>query len=150
MTYRDERPRCASCADDRALVVAAERPTHLCCEHCRGVLVPAGEVEEMVSSLQVVPFELAGGTPGERTCPRCTARMARLTVLGVEIDRCANHGVWFDGGELERVLETATGVDPDSIATGTPERGALGLLRSLFGARRTAPWSPRRPPDDVT
>jgi Zn-finger nucleic acid-binding protein len=41
-------------------------------------------------------------------CPVCQALMNRQnfgTTSGVIVDYCAKHGVWFDAGELPRVLE---------------------------------------------
>ncbi len=146
MTFRDGRPRCPSCADDHAL---AEQRTHLVCEHCQGTLVPAAEVEDMLSSLLVEPFALPAGTDGDRTCPCCTAKLARLELFGIAVDRCAAHGVWFDGRELTLVLEAASGIDPKTIETATPaKRGVLGVLKSLFGSRHGLPRQPRRPPDE--
>ena len=41
-------------------------------------------------------------------CPVCSEYMRRVnfgTRSGVVVDRCRNHGVWLDGGELKRLLE---------------------------------------------
>jgi Zn-finger nucleic acid-binding protein len=142
--FRDGRPRCPSCADESALIT---KGSWLSCEHCLGVLIPTDEVESMVSSLRVEPFVLPTGTDGDRTCPSCTSKLAKLLLLGVEVDRCAAHGVWFDTKELTNVLEAASGVDPTTIPE-PAERGLLGKLFSLFGSRHDLPWSVRRPPDD--
>jgi len=151
MTFRDQRPRCPSCAEDHALVSSRDgsRGSHLVCEHCKGTLVPAAEVEDMLSSLLVEPFALPAGTAGERTCPCCAAKLARLDLFGIEVDRCDAHGVWFDGKELTLVLEAASGIDPKTIETATPaKRSAFGLIKSLFGSRHGLPGQPRRPADD--
>ncbi len=149
MTFRDEHPRCPACGGDHALTPLPEATTRLGCARCRGVLVPTTEVEDMLSSLQGEPFVLATGVGGERTCPCCTTKLATLDLFGIEVDRCAAHGVWFDGKELTSVLEAASGVDPKLIAN-APARseGVLGFFRSLLGSRHRAPWMPRRPPED--
>lgn len=146
MTFRDGRPRCPSCTDEHALV--PQLATRLGCEHCKGVLVPTAEIEDQLSQLRIEPFTLPAGTAGDRTCPCCTTKLARLDLFGVEVDRCEAHGVWFDGKELTLVLEAASGVDPRTIEDAAPAKGALGLLKSLFGSRHGLPGQPRRPPEE--
>jgi Zn-finger nucleic acid-binding protein len=42
-------------------------------------------------------------------CPRCSGEMETTTIAGVELDVCSScRGVWFDTGELERVLQLQT------------------------------------------
>ncbi len=41
-------------------------------------------------------------------CPRCGTRMNRNNfggTSGIVVDTCPHHGVWFDAGELPRILE---------------------------------------------
>jgi len=43
-----------------------------------------------------------------RNCPVCTKRMNKAiyaAVSGVMIDRCLEHGVWLDSGELQQLFE---------------------------------------------
>jgi Zn-finger nucleic acid-binding protein len=47
----------------------------------------------------------------DRLCPFCDASLHRLTEVDVRLDRCPDHGTWFDGGEL-RVFAQRHGVDP--------------------------------------
>lgn len=50
----------------------------------------------------------AAGRVRYRPCPECGKPMNRLNYgrrSGVVLDVCARHGLWFDAGELERVLE---------------------------------------------
>ena len=77
-----------------------------------------------LDDLSVAIEQLTGRTPelqiveehaGKRTCPRCTTAMTGChirVVLGDEIakprpelDRCTEHGFWFDGNELAKVFE---------------------------------------------
>lgn len=42
-----------------------------------------------------------------RRCPACTTPMTRINfdrVSGILLDRCGDHGIWFDASELESVL----------------------------------------------
>ena len=44
------------------------------------------------------------GTP-RRPCPRCGETMSIVWLEFLQLDQCAPHGVWFDGGELERAFK---------------------------------------------
>ena len=55
-------------------------------------------------------------------CPKCAAGLVTMTFRGVELDKCsACGGLWFDTGELDRVLEEAGG------------GGFLGGIKRIFG-----------------
>ncbi len=145
MTFRDDTSACPRC--QRALSPQPGGPTRLWCEHCRGVLVPTAEAEQLISELGRAPFSLPAGQPGDRQCPRCVAKLARFTLFGVELDRCIAHGVWFDAKEFVHVLEASTGVDPRTIED-EPERESTKLRRLLdllFGD----PPTYKRPKDDA-
>ena len=48
-----------------------------------------------------------GGGPAYRPCPMCSKRMNRVNferVSGVLLDRCRDHGFWFDAAELDAAL----------------------------------------------
>jgi len=45
------------------------------------------------------------GRGTRRPCPLCAAQMVLLELDTVTIDRCNEHGLWFDGGELANILE---------------------------------------------
>lgn len=44
---------------------------------------------------------------GERLCPICQTAMAVEVTQGVNIDVCAQHGIWLDSGELPAMLSAA-------------------------------------------
>lgn len=49
-------------------------------------------------------------------CPHCGEPLIIVELEGVEVDYClACHGVWFDTGELDLVIELAGG-DPSELA----------------------------------
>jgi Zn-finger nucleic acid-binding protein len=57
--------------------------------------------------------------PMYRKCPHCQVAMNRTnfaTRSGVIVDRCKQHGIWFDSGELDAILRW--------ITTGGEERSA--------------------------
>jgi Zn-finger nucleic acid-binding protein len=108
---RDDFAACPHCAT--GLDRSGQR---LVCGTCRGVLVGEDELKRLIAEVAgespTVPAEiedLALEPPRAyepaRGCPVCGAAMARHSLHHALVDRCAAHGVWFDGGELEAVLE---------------------------------------------
>jgi len=89
----------------------------LLCDRCQGMLLELDDVGRAIFDMTgITPtFEFIDEQPGKRPCPRCTQPMTTLhlrVVLGDEIakprpelDRCAEHGIWFDGEELAKVFE---------------------------------------------
>lgn len=64
-----------------------------------------------------------GGTfwSGAMRCPKCRSDMQAIDVDGVEVDRCTIcQGLWFDRGEVERVIEAraAASLDIGDAAVG--------------------------------
>lgn len=80
------------------------------CTACEGVWFDAGEYAMILYGNPDTDGDrlLCGGDPGKRPCPACGTAMD-VTVLpysDIELDHCPReHGVWFDRGELERVLD---------------------------------------------
>jgi Zn-finger nucleic acid-binding protein len=115
---------CPTCAT--ALQLVGERWP---CPGCDGAFVETDALEAMMGEMVHKPWHLpaTGGADGARACPVCHAAMQVQQLEGVEVDRCASHGVWFDAGELSAALHHSA-----------PARGWLGRLlnsaASLFGA----------------
>ena len=118
------------------------------CSNGHGVWLDSGELKLMVDSMVEPRSEVehasalgprgAEPDPGAATaaaarqCPRCSTVMERVNYdmsSGVYIDTCAEHGVWCDPGELERLeawieanrermqpLEAALNSVPDQMA----------------------------------
>jgi Zn-finger nucleic acid-binding protein len=87
------------------------------CEECSGTFVPH-EVFEMMQEKRdgvvftVDPLKKAQHSNEEYVkyvrCPICRTIMNRRNfadISGVIIDTCKGHGVWFDAGELDKVME---------------------------------------------
>jgi Zn-finger nucleic acid-binding protein len=102
------------------------------CPGCHGAWFDAGEMELLLAALGVEQcatfiddvLKKAGAGMGEkpRRCPICALRMHKAHMgpgSPVVIDACRRgDGIWFDGGELERLLtdvkeHTATGPECD-------------------------------------
>jgi Zn-finger nucleic acid-binding protein len=93
------------------------------CQQCFGLWVDStsfdricADREKQADVLSLSPLEQAEALkphmiPGPvryRPCPRCGQLMNRFNfghVSGVIIDKCAEHGVWFDRDELRRIVD---------------------------------------------
>jgi Zn-finger nucleic acid-binding protein len=96
---------CPTCND-----ALTQQGTRFVCEPCGGVLVVAGELEAMLRELapedpRSLEQRLLAMTGAQRTCPRCEVAMQRWLFATVTIERCVEHGVWFDKEGLVHALE---------------------------------------------
>ena len=91
------------------------------CDHCNGTWLDDGEIVKIVETKEetfdpkLVRETLAlafSGVPTEEQqtivqCPKCQAGMVPINYdysSGIILDRCPQgHGLWLDGGELEKV-----------------------------------------------
>jgi Zn-finger nucleic acid-binding protein len=85
------------------------------CPHCGGVWLDRGEFRDLTREADVYQSQPApkGYIRGPIRdsiqyipCVRCGSLMNRKNfakISGVIIDECKHHGVWLDGGELERI-----------------------------------------------
>jgi Zn-finger nucleic acid-binding protein len=117
------------------------------CTRCHGVWFDAGELELLLAAaglggheafLKSVLSSTANVSEKKRRCPICNIKMNKAYVdkeAKTLVDVCPEgHGIWFDGGELERLL--------GSLATETPGRAAAyRKLIDHFGKTLKAPVS---------
>jgi len=92
------------------------------CDQCLGLFFDPGELEALleatVSNVFLIDRSGLDGINLRRQpdqypiayikCPICSQLMHRVNFgirSGVIVDRCKNHGVWLDGGELRHLLE---------------------------------------------
>ena len=125
------------------------------CARCAGVLASAPAWGALIDGAGAGDPRFAGvGAPAERpltleqtlplvTCPACRREMDRIAFAGrtkISIDVCGVHGIWFDGGELGKVLavvqykNTHDGeLPPPSGAGGTldPQERREQILQSM-------------------
>lgn len=91
------------------------------CSHCEGSWLDEGELAAIkaarektftraeIDAVRGVTEKVVIGKEAlapELACPKCGAQMQRFNYAGesgVILDKCAQHGVWFDKGELEAV-----------------------------------------------
>lgn len=107
------------------------------CPACGGFWLDAGEIEDLAAGVKGVPVALrlkealgGEGTPSGGLCPRCDAKLVEFGVkLGeaapaepLRLDRCpAGHGLWFDVGELPRMLALLpSGPGAEALARALP------------------------------
>lgn len=92
------------------------------CEECLGLFFDPNELEALleysvknvfeINRNRLTQFNLTGQTASRVAtyvkCPVCANMMNRInfgTRSGVVIDRCKEHGVWLDAGELRQLCE---------------------------------------------
>jgi Zn-finger nucleic acid-binding protein len=110
MPDRDAFAMCPDC--DIALQTYGAR---LACDRCGGVLVGEAELRALLRELDPrrdIAWP-ASAPATSRRCPCCAAMMTGVRMEGVPVEHCVAHGVWFDRGELAKVL--APDADADAF-----------------------------------
>jgi hypothetical protein len=110
--YRDQQLSCPACK-----ATLREYQSRQVCDGCDGMLLALPDLAHAIHDLtSITPtFEYRDEQPGKRGCPKCSATMTTCklrVVLDTELaepkpvlDRCTEHGLWFDGEELAGVFE---------------------------------------------
>ncbi|MEA2096706.1 MAG: zf-TFIIB domain-containing protein [Candidatus Cloacimonadota bacterium] len=128
---------CPVCKNEPMIVLELNEVEIDYCLSCKGIWLDAGELELLLeSSTETIEF-LNSFTIDDQTkekklkCPICNKKMEKILVIGnkkVRIDKCnANHGIWFDSGELENILKMASLGKDDKV---------LVLLKDMFGHKK--------------
>lgn len=112
-------PRCGILLEERELL--EENPVRVdMCPACHGIWFDNGELSAILEAVKEPDAEISrqvltalaesNAIPEEVRyikCPVCEQIMNRQCYghrSGVVTDRCKNHGIWLDGGELERLF----------------------------------------------
>jgi len=108
------------------------------CDVCRGIWLDGGELElllEGAANRDALMATLSNEAKGKRSdirCPICDKKMASVTA-GLErggqvsLDKCVrDHGIWFDDGELQQVLQMGQYLKGNKI---------FELLTDMFGRK---------------
>jgi len=104
------------------------------CTNCQGIWLDGGELEILLVNSSHKNELLASFVVDKKNdekklkCPICRKKMDKV-LCGKEenilIDKCRlHHGLWFDKGELEQLLESG-GLDKDDKI--------LNLVKEMFG-----------------
>ena len=110
--------------------------------------IVAASVEAMMDEMspddhRPIDRRLVPATGPARTCPRCATVMATYLLHGIPVDRCVEHGIWFDSGELIAALQANAEAYSDRhprapLAAAVPF--GLGMIvHAILG-----PWFERR------
>ena len=104
------------------------------CTKCDGIWLDGGELEILLENSSHKTELLASfiedkkSTEKKFKCPICRKKMEKVRCGKEEniiIDRCQHHhGLWFDNGELEQLMESG-GLDK--------EDKILDLIKEMFG-----------------
>lgn len=106
--YRDRVQQCPRCRAGLEQSGSVWR-----CGECTGCWIEERILSEMVLRMRdglgstALPFVARTAPEPVRACPSCGGAMAHVSLEGVELDRCAEHGIWFDARELETTLHRA-------------------------------------------
>ena len=133
-------PRCPATLD--AQPAGRKAKLRACPEH-HGVFATPADLQHVlpVSAYAALRDAMDRSVPGALACPSCaTATMRTLHPRGVELDGCPDcGGVWFDGGELERVKEQPKGpLSSPATPQGRPQH-AMGFAGDAAGAAIAGP-----------
>ncbi len=139
--------QCPVCHTDQLIVEFHDVELDMCVEGC-GTWFDADELRQLFEAagapdllhdlearLEALPLGSEGPV---RRCPRCRGRMRHVRTPGasgeVILDRCRRgHGLWFDEGELEEILQLET--DTLEVKTDGDDTGnrALAKVREFLG-----------------
>jgi Zn-finger nucleic acid-binding protein len=126
------------------------------CDQCDGLFVPT-ETFEMIQDRMDRPIFPADGvrkgplkwdnTIKYAKCPICKHTMARTNFAhtsGILVDICRGHGIWFDAGELEAVMQFISAhrqmydfVNIHGLKGDRLEEGLIGILDGRQADDRT-------------
>lgn len=86
------------------------------CTSCDGIWFDQNELELLLGTynikLEGLGTKLGKSSEIHRRCPHCNAKMEKRAIgpANVTIDACPkNHGLWFDKGELEQIINELSG-----------------------------------------
>jgi len=111
--------------------------TYLVCPTCHGVLLERAEVEKILRSGTSPPTQEPQEEPvfedGTALCSCEEVRMMTIAREGVAVDLCPRcKAVWFDAGELQRVVAGEDQDLPSNLSTESTG-GALEVLDLVDG-----------------
>jgi len=127
--------KCPKCKDSMVVLELNDVEIDKCFS-CNGVWLDEGELELLLQGSKlgekilysIIPSKKAAEKPVK--CPICRKKMTKIiagTSESIILDKCEKeHGIWFDGGELEKILYLADfGIDNDIYK----------FLKKIFGTK---------------
>lgn len=116
---------CVNCSEPM-IVLELQQVELDYCQACGSIWLDTGELglllgDERQARDLLAPFVAQGGDQkGSRKCPICLERMqlAKTKEPPVEVDLCGQgHGIWFDRGELAKIVRIIGGDAGNKVAT---------------------------------
>ena len=105
------------------------------CATCEGAWVSedalVATLEQRASTLVELPWVERDDKP--RPCAECATPMQTVNLGSVALDRCAQHGVWFDANEMTTLLRQAKRFATHTDEDVEPREGLLKRLAKIFG-----------------
>jgi Zn-finger nucleic acid-binding protein len=88
-------------------------------------------MDDIAEAFRCAPLLAASRTDPNRVlkCPFCSSGMELERLYGVAVDVCPRHGIWFDAGEAQLLI--------NRVQSG--ERGSA--RQAIAEARRNGKWS---------
>ena len=108
------------------------------CQTCDGAWIHedalVGMMQERTSAMVFLPWQ-PRDRDQDRACAVCSKPLQCVSLGTVALDRCPDHGVWFDPEELASLMKQAKAFKADVKHGDTDDehRGILGSLAKLFG-----------------
>jgi len=114
-----------------ALVIEYEKVELDYCSHCGGLWFDEGELELLLDAMEqgaaskyvadILARPEAKSSEDKRKCPICNQTMKKTLIgvnEGITVDACSlGHGLWLDGGELNRLLDQINAAASKDTAT---------------------------------
>lgn len=126
------QPTCPVCSAPLSQAGFTER-----CPKCTGAWIHedalVGMMQERTSAMVFLPWQPRANDQ-VRACAVCSKPMQAVSLGTVALDRCADHGVWFDPEELASLMKQAKQFKAEPKPGEDDEhRGILGAIAKLFG-----------------
>lgn len=126
------QPICPVCNTELSQAGFTER-----CPKCTGAWIHedalVGMMQERTSAMVFLPWH-DRAQDQERRCAVCRKPMQAVSLGTVALDRCPDHGVWFDPEELASLMKQAKHFKADVKPGDSDSDGLLGSIAKLFGA----------------
>ncbi len=121
MPYRSMAQLCPDCSEALRELKCSGNNFGLC-PRCKGVWVPQNTLEKLFSQSAAG----TGGTPHSRLCTICKSTTTQIQIDGIQVERCEQHGVWFETDELTRAVYSMK--RPRDL----PRSPSIAILRELL------------------
>jgi hypothetical protein len=89
-------------------------------------------MQERTSAMVFLPWR-PRDRDQDRACAICGKPMQCVSLGTVALDRCPEHGVWFDPEELASLMKQAKQFKAEPSEDSGEQRGLLGAIAKLFG-----------------